>query len=430
MTHPLSASHRAERCRGELNPCHRGSRTILVTAWICLTGALVSCGRPGGRAPGAVVRDSAGIRIVENDHLRPLWGEREAWRLSEEPVVRIGSVGGDSTQMLYRVTDARRLPDGRVAVVNSGSAQVRLYDTDGQLLQTIGGRGDGPGEFRSPWHVYPIAGDSMLVIDLYRAISIFDRDGLYARRFLTVAPEDLQSGHGLEPVDRFGDGTLLFRGHYPVDQSSTGVRRTRIQMVRSPLDGSPASSLGDYDDQTMFFGGQREYAFGPWAKEAASESTMWYGPGDRFELREVGFDGTLQTLVRLDQPSRPVTQGDRDAFVETYLARVQGTGQEEFIRRRLEDAVYPDVFPAHFELETDALGNLWVQDYQSWMSEQRTERIWTVFDREGRYLGDVTVPAGLAVYQIGEEHLVGAWTDELGVEFVHVYRIEKSSKAL
>src|SRR5690554_6994270 len=40
----------------------------------------------------AVVRDSAGITIVENSV--PLWRDEEEWRLTAEPVVQIGVVIG------------------------------------------------------------------------------------------------------------------------------------------------------------------------------------------------------------------------------------------------------------------------------------------------------------------------------------------------
>ncbi len=53
---------------------------------------------PEGRGP--VVRDSAGIRIVENT--TPQWQEGREWRLSAEPVVGIG--GGETEEdQLFRV---------------------------------------------------------------------------------------------------------------------------------------------------------------------------------------------------------------------------------------------------------------------------------------------------------------------------------------
>jgi hypothetical protein len=409
-------------------------RDRLASAWLAAFPAtllwlpVLACSSFGEARNSPLVRDSAGITIVENAHTQPQW--TTPWTLSEEPALRIGSVEGDTAKLLYQVTDTRRLRDGRILVVNSGSAQVRVYGAEGQLLQTLGRQGEGPGEFRAPWHAHPMRGDSILVIDLYREVAIFDPDGVYARQFDLNLPDGMLGSESAEPVDQFGDGSLLFRGHYRQDPSWEGVRRNVVPMLRIPLDGTLAESLGDYDDQTAHFGGPpfREYVFGPWAKEAAAESTMWYGPGDRLELREVAFDGTLLKLVRLDRPARPVTESDRDQFQRDYaeqMAVMNPRQGVEFWLQRAENALFPDSFPAHYEIKTDALGNVWVQDYRSWVSEARVDRRWSVFDAEGAYQGEVLVPGALEVHDIGERHLVGRWTDELGVEYVHVYEIEK-----
>jgi hypothetical protein len=56
------------------------------------------------------------------------------------------------------------------------------------------------------------------------------------------------------------------------------------------------------------------------------------------------------------------------------------------------------------------------------------DRVWTVFDPEGRYLGDLTVPAGFNVFEIGPDVIIGRWTDDLDVEYVRLYRIEKPTR--
>ncbi|MEQ8329802.1 MAG: hypothetical protein RH859_04985 [Longimicrobiales bacterium] len=391
--------------------------------------AVAACSRGGDAAAGPLVRDSAGITIVENREARPGW--TAPWILSEEPVLRIGSAESDPSQLLFQVTDARRLDDGRVLVVNSGSAEVKVFDPDGRLLRTLGRRGDGPGEFRAPWHAYPMVGDSILVVDLYREVAVFDPDGAYARQFTPALPDGLLVGEGAAPVDQFGDGSLLLKGHYPQDPSRQGVGRNRIPLLRSPLDGSTVTSLGDFDDQTVHYGlPSRDLAFGAWAHQAAADSTLWYGPGDRFELQEVALDGTVRTLVRLDRPARPVTESDQDDYRREYveaMARWNPGRGDELWQSRARDALFPDSFPAHFQIETDAGGNVWVQDYRSLYSESRTARRWTVFDATGVFLGDVVVPGGLTVHDIGDDHLVGVWTDEYGVEYLHVHRIVKPS---
>ena len=374
--------------------------------------------------PGWVVRDSAGITIVENDHTRPAWAGAAGWRLSEAPVTQIGMVDGPPEQQLYRVVHSRRLRDGTIAVVNSGTSEVKLYDARGQHVRTIGRDGDGPGEFRSPWKIHELPGDSLLVIDLYREISVFGPDHRYVRRFATVLP-DSAIGHGLEPVDQFGDGTLLFRRHLPErDPTFVGVRRNRIDMMRYGLDGRSLGSLGEFDDQTGSLNtGIGRYMFGAWAKEAATDSSMWYGPGDVFEIREIAFDGRVLRLVRLDAPLRPVTEQDQEDYKAASIERVRGTREEQIMERMIVGSIFPAHFPAHYELMVDDAGNLWVQDYQPFGAE--IPRMWSVFDRRGRYLGPVEVPAGFTVHHIGDRFVTGRWTDEMDVEYVRVYAIEK-----
>ncbi|MGH7459753.1 MAG: hypothetical protein ACREMA_01835 [Longimicrobiales bacterium] len=382
---------------------------------------ILSCSAGDDVPAGSVIWDSAGIIIVENDQTRPRWRASEVWRITREPFVQIGSVESDSVYELHRPWHAWRLRDGSIAIANNGTNQVRLFDADGRHQRNLGGRGGGPGEFRDVWKVHELAGDSLLVIDLYGAISVFGPDRRYERRFRLARPNEAY-GHGPEPVAQFGDGTLLFRRHFSEDPRWRGARRNRITMIRHGLDGAVLGSLGEFDDQTVLYG-NGFYAFGAWAKEAANESSMWYGPGDRFELREVGFDGRLKRLIRLDRSDRPVTERDRALFRDSALARHRGTPLEAELHRRLASTQYASKFPAHFDVMLDAGGNLWVQDYQ--MFQLRIPRMWSVFDPEGRYLGAVEMPGGFHVYQIGGDFVLGRWQDQLDVDYIRLHRIEK-----
>lgn len=392
----------------------------LVAILAVMAGA---CGGDRAASRDPVVRDSAGIRIVENDHTQPEWTAEAAWRLSEEPVTRIGNLDGDAGNVLFRVSDARRLADGSILVVNSGSHELRRYDADGQLIAAVGRAGEGPREFKRPYKVYDAPDGSLLVIDAGRDVAVLAPDLTFQRRFTPELPDDFEGHRQLyASVDQFADGSLLFQALHPHDRDRRGVGRNLVRMVRVDPEGF-ATSLGDFEDQTIFYGGDGEYMFGPRAWEAAADSSMWYGPGDRLEFREIGFDGELIRLVRLDRPSRPVTDADVQKLVDERLGRARGQPYEQRTRDRLAGAVRPDSFPPHLLLETDDYDNLWVMDYWSWV--EGVDQTWTVFAPDGRFLGDVLVPAGLRVFSIHDRHLIGSWTDELGVEFVHVYAIDK-----
>ena len=134
--------------------------------------------------PGVQQRDSAGIRIVENP--RPPDASRLGWRIDPEPVVSIGVLEGDEAHLLFQASDAIRLADGRIVIANRGSAELRIFDSNGNHLATRGGLGEGPGEFADLWRVERWPGDS--IVAWYApgrgaGMSVFDADGNYGRTF-------------------------------------------------------------------------------------------------------------------------------------------------------------------------------------------------------------------------------------------------------
>src|SRR5690606_1897816 len=103
--------------------------------------AMIACGTAQNGATDFAVRDSAGIRIVENAE-----SSGEVRRdLVEE--LRIGVIAGEEPYQLDRVLDVTVDERGRIYVANNGSLTIRVYNATGQFLHEVGGRGNGPGEF-------------------------------------------------------------------------------------------------------------------------------------------------------------------------------------------------------------------------------------------------------------------------------------------
>ena len=56
--------------------------------------------------------------------------------MSPEPVIDIGR-GNTEEDQLYRVGGAVRLTDGRIAIANTGTGEIRFYSSDGALLRRM-----------------------------------------------------------------------------------------------------------------------------------------------------------------------------------------------------------------------------------------------------------------------------------------------------
>ena len=103
--------------------------------------SLMACADDTQPTNTTVVRDSAGVRIVES--YAPHWDDVSAWRLDSAPLIDIGGDTGDPNAELYRVVSALRLDDGRIVIANGGSHQLLFYGPSGGYGGAAGGRGDG-----------------------------------------------------------------------------------------------------------------------------------------------------------------------------------------------------------------------------------------------------------------------------------------------
>ena len=105
------------------------------------------------------------------------------------PDLEIGEFEGGGDQTFDLVTGATLLGEGLIAVVDQGAATVFVYDEGGALVDTFGGEGDGPGEFRSPADIRELAGDSVRILDSRDLnVTLFSPDLEYAREFPAVSP--------------------------------------------------------------------------------------------------------------------------------------------------------------------------------------------------------------------------------------------------
>ncbi len=156
---------------------------------------------------------------------------------------------------------------------------------------------------------------------------------------------------------------------------------------------------------------------------AFDRTGFYYGSGDSYEIGYYSVGGSLLRIVRKARENRPVSPEDIDAVKREEL---EGASSERW-RARLEEMFktmpFPETFPAYSSLLADSEGNLWVSDYpRPGVSQVQ----WSVFGPEGRWLTDVTMPADFTPYQIGPGFVLGAFHDELGVEYVRLYSLVRT----
>ena len=402
----------------------------LVRAGACaaLSMLTAACGGDAAAA-GPTVRDSAGIRIVQNE--APAWRQGEGWRISAEPVLDVGVAEGDAKLQFARVAHALRLSDGTLLVADGQANEIRAFDAQGRYLRTMGRAGEGPGEFRGLEALHLLPGDTVAAYDYMGGrLSFFAPAGALVRS-VTLQPVDGKMPP--RPIAVFADGRLLVTPLYnPVFNESPRPTRDTITLALYTPAGTQAASLGRVpgEESVTVMGGEGQNRmmvrdrppFGLATSIAVHGTRLLVGDPARYELVERRPDGAVARLIRRAGEREPVTQADRDAWMEVRREGMQDARFRQMQERLLKSATFPERKPYFRDLRLDAAGNAWVQRYPE---ARAKEAPWDVFDPEGRLLGTVTVPTDLRVTQIGTDFIVGVWTDELDVPHVRVHRIEK-----
>jgi hypothetical protein len=389
-----------------------------------------------GTAP--LVRDSAGITIVEN--AEPLWSPAEAWRLSAEPALQIGMMAGPDGYQLYRVAGATRLGDGRIVVANGGTSELRYYGADGRHLASAGRSGGGPGEFQNLFWVGQRA-DSVLAFDgSGRQMSVFTADGGFVRSYPVAAGLTVPV---YRPWGVFADGGFVYGGvDPPLPQMgegplTAGTSRSSALYVRIGADGELIDSIGrfagpEWRVRIQEVGGrsgvsitQTRFAANPHLVAAGDRYV--FGSSERYELAYHSSDGRLERLVRKRFTPERVTDEHLRLAEEEQRRQLQRLGMLEGgpapAAPSVQDIPHAEVFPAFGTFLLDAADNVWVSEYRRPGHDGPVA--WDIFDSEGVWLGVVTLPPEFRVFEIGEDYVLGAWRDDLDVEYVQLYQLIK-----
>ena len=396
-------------------------KSVIVVAVVALGTLACRQDLQATYGPQYVERDSAGVRIVENE--RPLDGSRLGWRIGPEPSVTVGKAEGEDPYLLHWAIGASKLSDGRFVVADLGSSEIRLFDASGTHIATWGGRGEGPGEISSDLQrVEAWTGDS--VIAWYsgggQEVSVFDSEGRFGRSFRLGQADRFRSTVGVR-----ADGTILATAYAGGDDAVIEIWKG---------DGTFSVSLGKFPFREVYplVGPGGRPGVAPVAYSLDVTHGLWgdlafVAVTNRYEIRAFRYDGALARIVRRDHVPRATTSRDRDHYVEQHLTVWADLPPDQLkeTRQAAEATPLAKTFPAFHSALADASGYLWVREYDI-PGEVRSAPLWTVFDPGGRVLGLVETPKGVAVLEIGKDYILGRTVDALGVESIQVWPLDRS----
>ena len=364
--------------------------------------------------PPVTERDSAGVRIIEA-HV-PVWTDSTAWRLDPEPLLDLRALGPTDAFTFFRIRGMRRFPDGTIAVANAGSSEIRTFSSLGDHIASVGGQGEGPGEFANLQRI-ELVGDSIYALDDDGRVSVFGPapDPTLVR---TMRPH-----HGVESLHFLGDGTLVAEvGMTIPPPDAPGVVHTPRALLRLDLEGVLLDSIGttagfeQYTDNASFSGTP---LFGKRSLVATRDGRIYYGASDLMEVQELGPDGELLRVLRIPDYPLALSEEQVEAERQARLGSVP-----PMLRQSIEALPAPATRPAYRDMLVDPTGAIWLRPFEG-ASEGGTPLDWQVLDTDGTWLGGVEVPTNFRIWEIGMDEVLGSRIDELGQQRPQVLRLRR-----
>ena len=376
---------------------------------------------PGESEP-FTVQDSAGVEVV--DVWEPLSDGGGAWRLTEQPLVRIGeAVAGEAEFQFSWIVGALRVAPDTIVVLDDESLELRFFDAQGDHLFTVGGPGEGPGELTSAGHLSRFAGGVQLKGGDKRIRFSSTGDLISDERFDWTPLQQF-----LCPFTFFGEDVFLCDFSPGAIELGDGILAPRFRLFRTDWEGERLDTLG------LFTGaGAKSYrtadgrfwtVVDPFARQdliavGGSPPTVVVLSADRYALTLMTTAGEVVRVVRRHGAGEPTAEALASMYARA-TALAPGLTPSE-----LQDLFpAPEAFPAGHSLLVDRSGNIWLGRLPVDMADAAYDT-YEVFLADGRLHGEVAVPAGARLMDVGDDYVLLVRSDDFDVPFVEVYGLIK-----
>lgn len=351
--------------------------------------------------------------------------------------IRIGSVEDPEYALTY-VSDLEVADEGSIYTLHPQEQIVRRFDSAGTRLGTIGGKGDGPGEFQNAYSM-GFVGDTLWVLDFNGyEFSLFGPDGQVIRSFGVPfgSTEDFMEAQPPRARGLLDDGTIHGAppafSHLIAEGVLTHDRPYLLDAEGNVMDTLPAVPFGE--SQWAIFDPDDPRRGGMYRSQPFAEGPIWsFVPGERaiivvdreipadgvepvVEVSKLSFDGDTVFSVSVPYEPQPIEPAEVDSIMATAvpedgLLGVTRAKAMEWARATLH-------VPPH---KPGVTGMMLTDEGAIWLGRHPNDsgrKFWTILDADGAAIGDLELRSTFRPMAVGSDMVWGVETDELDVPYV------------
>lgn len=358
------------------------------------------------------------------------------------------------------VNDARVRPDGSLLVADGTGGELVLVDLDLGTRTVVGGRGEGPGEYQAPTRIWPLPGDSTLLLDV-------------SNNRLTVLTPDLSFGATRPMFEMNPDGGILVLNPRVIDGlgrmyttngfsmnlgpgAGDGSGSDSIPVVRATLDDLTADTVArlapestsrvevrrNQGDRMVTMQRTPYSSSDSWG--VAPDGSVVVARAADYQLEWISSDGSVRNGTPVAWDAVPVGQAEKEAWIREQSGRsVQsatfmtgggggaspGAGMAGAAARAMtlrggsedvDDYEWPETLPPFTGgIRIDPLGRAWLRRHQP----AGAPFLYDIFTPDAEHAGTVELAEGRNVIGFGEGVVYATFRDEVDLVYIERYRL-------
>ncbi|MEX2455715.1 MAG: 6-bladed beta-propeller, partial [Balneolaceae bacterium] len=326
---------------------------------------------------------------------------------------RVTSYGDTDDLFVGQMRGAAVDQSGRVYLADDGEKKVHIYEPDGAHIQSVGGEGEGPGEFR--FIAGPLVYNNHLyVMDfMQRRISAFQLDDNSFDFALNMGEND--SG-----VTGFPEHfTPLTNGNYFMVISSMDAEDN--EYTRKPELYMMGENGEIVEKEILRFENERmitidsgnglmllmpPYIRRTFVRSNNSEEIVSVN-SDRMFIQFYDMDGSYKRAIYYSHSNVPL---DRNRILDNY--------DSDEMKSALRKDTMPETMPTFSNVHTDDEDRMWF----TMLTEEEDQTEYWLLDPEGERLAVFTWPEGKTIQTIRDNHIYTREEDEMGLNEIVKYR--------
>lgn len=305
------------------------------------------------------------------------------------PSVMIGTVDGDEATIFGEIKGVDVDREGNIYVLDAQPREIRVFDPSGTYLRTLGGQGSGPGEIERANGFMILPDNSVWIQDHGQwKTKVFDVTG----NEVALHPVPIRSWAYVWSGFVTNERTILKRGSLSDEPPSfppkAGLNESSGQGFLVSYDTQTAKTdttwLGRYSGRSFVVAGDRGFShmgipFGPsaaWAYDPEGGFVKAAPYEHAFARMDAQADTVL--IVKTDLDGSPVTQQDKDSYVDAVADR----GEPYLLAAQEIVKLMPATKPSLQALSVDDKGRIWAMR----QTDAFANPVFDVFSNDGNYL--------------------------------------------